>query len=50
MNATLLAPAETETIGIVISEGSRPQPYPRFSAYLWEAPPEGDSDTSTRAA
>lgn len=50
MNATLLVPEETETIGIVISEGNRPQPAPRFSAYLWEAPPEGEADSSTRAA
>lgn len=50
MNATLVAPAESETIGIVISEGSRVQPAPRFRAYLWEAPPEPEADTSTRAA
>jgi hypothetical protein len=50
MNASLLIPAESESIGIVISEGSRPQPAPRFSAYLWEAPPEAESDSTTRAA
>jgi hypothetical protein len=50
MNASLVAHAEPETIGIVISEGPRAQPSPRFQAYLWEAPPDTDTDASTRAA
>jgi len=50
MNAALLAPSGPDIVGIVISEGTRVEIPPRFRAYLWEAPPESEPDTSTRAA
>jgi hypothetical protein len=38
-----------EPVGIVISRGSRAEPAPRFSAYVWGPAPEVETD-KTRAA
>ena len=43
------APAEPEPVGIVISRGSRAEPPPRFSAYIWGPAPETAEET-TKAA
>ena len=43
---------EPELIGIIISQGARPQPLPRFAAYIWGTAPSDaqSSASSTRAA
>jgi len=43
---------EPELIGIIISQGARPQPSPRFAAYIWGAAGSDaqSSATTTRAA
>lgn len=45
-------PEGSELIGIIISQGVRPQSLPRFAAYIWGAAPSDaqSSATSTRAA
>jgi hypothetical protein len=41
----------SELIGIIISQGVRTDPPPRFSAYVWGAAPiEGSGAATTRAA
>ena len=40
---------QQEPVGIVISRGSRAEPAPRFSAYIWGPAPEVETDT-TKAA
>ena len=42
--------AETEALGIVISSGSRAESEPRFSAYVWSAGPESETESTTKAA
>lgn len=39
-----------EPLGIVISRGSREEPRPMFSAYLWEPPPEAGECAGERPA
>ena len=42
---------EPELIGIIISQGVRPQPLPRFAAYIWGvAPTDAQSSASTTRA
>ena len=41
---------ETEVLGIVISSGSRAESEPRFSAYVWSAGPESETESTTKAA
>lgn len=41
---------ESEVVGIVISRGTREQPEPRFSMYIWAPAPDAEPDTSTKAA
>ncbi len=42
---------EPEPIGIIISQGSRTDTPPRFSAYVWgAAPAETQTASTTRAA
>lgn len=43
---------ESELIGIIISQGARPEPLPRFAAYIWGAAPSDaqSSASKTRAA
>lgn len=40
----------SEVLGIVISRGSRAEAEPRFSAYVWSAGPEAETDATTKAA
>jgi hypothetical protein len=42
--------SEDEPVGIVISRGSRSEPAPRFTAYVWGPAPEPDTEPDTRAA
>jgi hypothetical protein len=42
--------SEEEPVGIVISRGSRSEPAPRFTAYVWGPAPEPDTEPDTRAA
>ncbi len=39
-----------EPIGIVISRGSRAEPIPMFSAYVWGPAPEPAVDAASKAA
>ena len=39
-----------EPVGIVISRGSRAEPAPRFSAYMWCDVPEPTVEPATRRA
>lgn len=39
-----------EPIGIVISRGSRAEPIPMFSAYVWGPAPEPAIDSASKAA
>lgn len=49
-NKTKTSPAD-EPLGIIISRGSREEPTPVFSTYVWgPAPVEGSDDTSKAAA
>jgi len=42
---------EHELIGIIISQGARPQEQPRFAAYIWGvAPSDAQSSSSTTRA
>lgn len=43
---------EPELIGIIISQGARPEPLPRLAAYIWGAAPSDaqSSAKTTRAA
>ena len=43
---------ELEPIGIIISQGARPQAQPRFAAYIWGVAPSDtqSSASNTRAA
>jgi hypothetical protein len=41
---------EQEPVGIVISRGSRAEPAPRVSAYVWGPAPESEPETGTKAA
>jgi hypothetical protein len=43
-------PKEKEPIGIIISQGSREEPVPRFSRYVWGPAPEPEPHAKTRAA
>lgn len=45
-------PVEVEPAGIVISRGSRAEPPPRFTAYMWSDAPEPvvEASTARRAA
>lgn len=45
-------PEGSELIGIIISQGARPQALPRFAAYIWGSAPSDaqSSASSTRAA
>ena len=42
--------SEQEPVGIVISRGSRAEPAPHFSAYVWGPAPEPDDQPETQAA
>ncbi len=44
------AETEIEPVGIVISRGSRAEPAPKFSAYIWGPVPEASADEASRAA
>ena len=44
MKGTQKAGAELEPIGIVISQGSRNEPAPMVSAYVWGPVPETNED------
>lgn len=42
---------EPELIGIIISQGMRPEPLPRFAAYIWGmAPSDAQSSAKTTRA
>ena len=41
---------EQEPIGIIISRGSREEPVPRFSRYVWGPAPEPAPRATTKAA
>ena len=42
--------AAIEPLGIVISQGSRAEQAPRFSAYVWGPAPEDEVEATPRAA
>lgn len=46
---TTLVPAQ-EPLGIIISQGSREEPRPIFSTYVWGPAPEPVDDASSKAA
>lgn len=52
MSAERQSTEEPELIGIIISQGARPQSPPRFAAYIWGAAPSDaqSSASTTRAA
>ena len=50
MEAKALTIEPREALGIVISRGSRAEAEPRFSAYVWSAAPETETDSTTKAA
>lgn len=50
MEAKALTIEPREALGIVISRGSRAEAEPRFSAYVWSAAPESETDSTTKAA
>jgi hypothetical protein len=41
---------EVEPVGIIISRGSRSEPAPRFSAYVWGPVPEDAANETSKAA
>jgi hypothetical protein len=43
-------PVDDEPIGIVISRGTRAEPVPMFSAYVWGTAPEPVIDEASKAA
>ncbi len=43
-------PVDDEPIGIVISRGTRAEPIPMFSAYVWGPAPEPTADETSKAA
>lgn len=46
----LVKSEEQEPIGIIISRGSREEPEPRFSRYVWGPAPEPAPRATTKAA
>jgi len=49
MDTILAVATEEEVMGIVISQGSRAEAEPRFSAYVW-GPAVEDPEPGTKAA
>ncbi|HXC25790.1 MAG TPA: hypothetical protein VNU46_07735 [Gemmatimonadaceae bacterium] len=49
MKKPSIQPIAGEPIGIIISRGSREEPTPTFSAYIWGPAPDAASETSRAA-
>ena len=50
MEQTRRGTVEAEPVGIIISRGSRSEPAPKFSAYVWGPVPEEAGEETSKAA